>query len=81
MTSNIAKCDCYSPVEFVTMFLLVFDVLSLNWLNVFVKCLIIKLIIAVVSDMSSRVLIALSISIFFSMSTYLWTVGEKSETQ
>lgn len=63
------------------MFLLVFDVLSLNWLNVFVKCLIIKLIIAVVSDMSSRVLIALSISIFFSMSTYLWTVGEKSETQ
>lgn len=65
MTYNTAKCDCCFPVEFVTMSLLVFDVvLSLNWLNVFLECLIITLIIVVVRDMSSKALIALSISIF-----------------
>lgn len=79
MISNIVKCDCYFLVEFVIMFFLVFDVLSFNWLNVFVKCFIIKFIIVVVSDMLSRVLIVLLIFIFFLMFIYLWIVGEKSE--
>lgn len=65
MINNIAKCDCCFPVGFITVSPLIFDVVSsLNWLTVFVECLIIKLIIVVVSDMSSIVLIALSLSVF-----------------
>lgn len=67
-----SDCSNYFPVVFITVSSgHSADVFSLNWLNMFSKSFISKLIIIIVNNVPSIVLIAMSISIYIYFYVYI----------